>query len=274
LSRDLNHHRNCHARPEFPTSTACHAPQTLRSDRPTPDFAVKGHGELVTRPPATWWWRWRHGGVPGPGIANQRILSMLLGAAVDGSLTVFADVWDVPGARLGLPGTSVLRAGQVGFDPPVVAGQPSAALFGDGSRCRGRLVRAEHQWWAGSPHTVQARSVTEPWGTQAAQCWVSVSSPNPSVPATPRPGRRLAGRLAHGWWVRAAVWAGVTAAHRWGRWPGRGHGAGFRGGSAAAPGADLIVKGLMARRVSAIVTWHTQPVTHHVKGWHHAPPRR
>ena len=39
MSRDLNHHRNRHARPEFPTSTACHAPQNPRSDRWTPDFA-------------------------------------------------------------------------------------------------------------------------------------------------------------------------------------------------------------------------------------------
>jgi len=39
LSRDLNHHRNRHARPEFPTPTACQPPQTPRSDRWTPDFA-------------------------------------------------------------------------------------------------------------------------------------------------------------------------------------------------------------------------------------------
>jgi len=39
LSRDLNHHRNHHARPEFPTPTACQPPQTPRSDRWTPDFA-------------------------------------------------------------------------------------------------------------------------------------------------------------------------------------------------------------------------------------------
>ena len=39
MSRDLNHHRNRHARPEFPTPTACQPPQTPRSDRWTPDFA-------------------------------------------------------------------------------------------------------------------------------------------------------------------------------------------------------------------------------------------
>jgi len=38
-SRDLNHHRDRHARPEFPTPTACQPPQTPRSDRWTPDFA-------------------------------------------------------------------------------------------------------------------------------------------------------------------------------------------------------------------------------------------
>jgi len=45
LSRDLNHHRNRHARPEFPALTACHTPQIPRSDRPAPDFA----GALVGR---------------------------------------------------------------------------------------------------------------------------------------------------------------------------------------------------------------------------------
>ncbi len=39
MSRDLNHHRNRHARPEFPTSTACQPLQTPRSDGPAPDFA-------------------------------------------------------------------------------------------------------------------------------------------------------------------------------------------------------------------------------------------
>ena len=39
MSRDLNHHRNRHARPEFPTPTACQPPQTPSSDRWTPDFA-------------------------------------------------------------------------------------------------------------------------------------------------------------------------------------------------------------------------------------------
>ena len=45
MSRDLNHHRNRHARPEFPTSTACQPPQTPRSEGPAPDFA----GPLPTR---------------------------------------------------------------------------------------------------------------------------------------------------------------------------------------------------------------------------------
>jgi len=39
FSRDLNHHRNRHTRPEFPTPTAYHIPQTPRSDGPAPDFA-------------------------------------------------------------------------------------------------------------------------------------------------------------------------------------------------------------------------------------------
>ena len=54
MSRDLNHHRNRHARPEFPTPTACQPPQTPRSDRWTPDFAgalTLSLGYDMTQPP-------------------------------------------------------------------------------------------------------------------------------------------------------------------------------------------------------------------------------
>jgi len=52
LSRDLNHHRNRHARPEFPTPTACQPPQTPSSDRWTPDFA----GALTIGPSSSARW--------------------------------------------------------------------------------------------------------------------------------------------------------------------------------------------------------------------------
>ena len=95
------------------------------------------------------------------------------------SLAVFADVWNVPGARLGYWARvwcGQVSSGSICQPWPVSHRRAGSVMVPDAAAASAAPTSS-----GPSPHTAQARSVTGPWGAQAVQWWLSVSSPTRSV---------------------------------------------------------------------------------------------
>jgi len=94
------------------------------------------------------------------------------------SLAVFADVWNVPGARLGYWARvwcGQVSSGSICQPWPVSHRRAGSVLVPEAAAASAAPTSS-----GPSPHTAQARSVTGPWGAQAVQWWLSVSSPTRS----------------------------------------------------------------------------------------------